>query len=208
MKRLFTTLFLLIAVITIIFLIFGDSKLFQPEFLKSYSDNFYTFSILSFLLLSLDILLPIPSSIVMYINGAVLGFINGFFISLSSLMVTHLLGYQLGRFSSIIVRGEDIGRAQSIINSYGIMGIMLSRGIPVLAEGVSIMAGHYKLSFNKFMFYNLLGLLPVCAIYTYFGSLAKNGNLFVITLGVTTLVAGMMWLIRMKIVRKPTVDQS
>ena len=64
-------------VILITFGLFEGLETYFPQQLRALGDHSESYAFISFLILSGDILLPVPSSIVMYLNGLVLGPIWG-----------------------------------------------------------------------------------------------------------------------------------
>ena len=84
--------------------------------------------------LAADVLIPVPSSLVGTLLGGRLGFIPGFLWSFLGLMLGNLAGYGLGRL--VHRRGdEDVPDAPARIV------VVLSRPVPVLAEGMTFAAG-------------------------------------------------------------------
>ena len=143
MKRLLFPFFILILIIIVLFLglpgledVFSDLIADSANRTKSY------FSIISFSLLALDVFLPIPSSIVMFFNGSVLGFLIGGVLSLISSLVSSVVGYFFGKiFYKKINKNyteDELFKSAHIINNYGFSGVIMTRGIPILSEAVSI----------------------------------------------------------------------
>jgi 3-dehydroquinate synthase len=113
-------------------------------------------------LLTLDVLLPIPSSIIGALLGGRLGFGAGFIWSFFGLAAGHALGYALGRL--VPERwSSQLPAAPSWI------AILLSRPVPVFAEALAIAAGAERMPLAAFASSAALG----DAIYA--GVLAANG---------------------------------
>jgi uncharacterized membrane protein YdjX (TVP38/TMEM64 family) len=95
-------------------------------------------------LLAVDILLPVPSSIVGTMLGARLGFLPGFLATFAGLMTGQLLAYAGSRR---LLRREqgDLPAAPTL------MAIFLSRPVPVLAEAMALAAGASQLSWRQFL---------------------------------------------------------
>lgn len=94
-------------------------------------------------LLALDVLLPIPSSIVGAMLGGRLGFAVGFFWAFTGLCTGQLVGYALGR--ALPARwSSELPEAPTVALT------LLSRPVPVLAEAVAIAAGATRLPFAQF----------------------------------------------------------
>jgi uncharacterized membrane protein YdjX (TVP38/TMEM64 family) len=95
-------------------------------------------------LLAVDILLPVPSSIVGTMLGARLGFLPGFLATFAGLMTGQMLAYAGSRR---LLRREqgDLPAAPTL------MAIFLSRPVPVLAEAMALAAGASRLSWKQFL---------------------------------------------------------
>lgn len=113
-------------------------------------------------LLALDVLLPIPSSIVAALLGARLGFGWGFACGLCGLTVGHVIGYWLGVL--VPARARDELPAMTTFPL-----VLLTRPLPVLAEAVAIGAGALRVRFSRFFVPMLLGNTLYAAI------MAANG---------------------------------
>ena len=113
-------------------------------------------------LLTLDVLLPIPSSIIGALLGGRLGFGAGFMWSFFGLVLGHAVGYALGRL--VPQRwSSQLPAAPSWI------AVLLSRPVPVFAEALAIAAGAERMPLAAFASSVALG----DAIYA--GALAANG---------------------------------
>jgi len=113
-------------------------------------------------LLALDVLLPIPSSIVAALLGARLGLAWGFACSVLGLCAGHVIGYLAGRLVPERAREE-----LPAISTFPL--VLLTRPVPVLAEAVAIGAGALRVPFARFALPMVLGN----ALYA--GVMAANG---------------------------------
>jgi membrane protein DedA with SNARE-associated domain len=86
------------------------------------------------LLLALDVLLPIPSSVIGALLGARLGFAQGFAFAFAGLCTGHAVGYALGRLA-------PVRYASALPSAPSAGAVLLSRPVPVFAEAVAIAAG-------------------------------------------------------------------
>ncbi|HPP88311.1 MAG TPA: hypothetical protein PLM75_10680, partial [bacterium] len=87
--------------------------------LRDVSANHVAYSFISFLVLTSDIVLPVPSSIVMYLNGYVLGILIGSLVSLISLLVSSIIGYFVGRLTSLGLKVKSERNANEVLAKYG-----------------------------------------------------------------------------------------
>ena len=122
-----------------------------------------------------DLVLPVPSSVVMTLSGCFLGFGAGTVASFAGAMCSALLGFGLCRifgrraFSRIAGTG-DSSRVERLMARYGPWAIILSRAVPMLTEVVSCLAGLGGMSMRRFALLSVAGTLPICAVYAWAGS--------------------------------------
>jgi uncharacterized membrane protein YdjX (TVP38/TMEM64 family) len=186
--------------ITALYLLFENVEPFFGDLLSQVKDNPFDYASLSFIILVSDIILPVPSSIVMYSNGAILGMLNGFLLSLISVILSSVVGYFIGRGSSAILKSEVDVSAKKILEKYGYPAVLITRGIPIISESVCIVCGFNRYNFVVYLALNVAGYIPICLIYAYFGSIAANQNLFFISLGSSLLVSFLLWVFGKKLI--------
>jgi uncharacterized membrane protein YdjX (TVP38/TMEM64 family) len=120
------------------------------RWLSGSDDHAGAFAAIGALLLSLDVLLPIPSSVVGVMLGARLGLGLGFVCTLAGLLAGHAAGYWLGRLAPARW-GAALPSAPTVV------GIALTRPVPVLAEAVTLAAGALRVPWPRFALATLLG---------------------------------------------------
>jgi uncharacterized membrane protein YdjX (TVP38/TMEM64 family) len=151
------------------------------------------------LLLATDIVLPVPSSLVSTLAGAALGFWGGVLAIWLGMCAGCLLGYWLGRgagrVAMVRIVGEDeLGRARAALSGAGGLALLLTRGVPVLAETMVLGAGAAKMPFGPFLAITCAANLAVALAYAAVGALAlSNGSFFLFFLGLA-VVPGLGWL--------------
>lgn len=136
------------------------------RWLEAQGDHALSIGAVGAALLALDVLLPIPSSILGALLGGRLGFLQGFSWSLLGLSVGSALGYALGRLWP--ARFADELRAVTS-DAPAVATVLLSRPVPVLAEAVSLAAGVTRVPVARFLIASLTGN----ALYA--AALAANG---------------------------------
>jgi len=130
-------------------------------------------------LLAADLVLPVPSSVLMTLKGVLIGPIWGSLVSFAGSMAGAALGFGLGRrfgrpFVLRISSEEEISNMDGFIEKYGPYGILLSRPVPMMTETVSCLAGLSDMSFRTFLFASALGTLPICVLYAWAGAASKS----------------------------------
>lgn len=127
-----------------------------------------------FSFLSLDILLPIPSSIASTLCGSILGFFYGFLTSFMAMNVSCAIGYILGRFfektSKRFISDKETEQLKNNTKNEFFF-ILAMRPIPVLAEASLIYAGtqHYRASTVTYS--SLLSNASISAVYALIGTI-------------------------------------
>lgn len=150
------------------------------------------------LLLVIDVLVPVPSSLVMITLGSSFGILWGSLFSFCGVMGAAILGFALGRFSKPAIRfllsESDQKKTNSFIDQWGIVAIIITRPMPLLAETTVLMAGTTGLSWKKLVLASVIGNVPIAILYAWTGAAARsiNGGLwsFLLAMG----IAGIFWL--------------
>lgn len=150
-------------------------------------------------LLIADVLLPVPSSLVMVAHGALFGVVTGTFLSLLGSVGAALFGFAIGRRGGSllerIVSPDERNRADHILARWGALAVIVTRPIPLLAETVAIMAGASPLGWRRMALAALVGSLPPALLYALTGAAVANLPSTALMFGVVLLVMGSFWLI-------------
>jgi uncharacterized membrane protein YdjX (TVP38/TMEM64 family) len=128
------------------FVIIGELP--GDRWLSAVDDNALMFGLWGGGLLALDIVLPVPSSILGTLLGARLGFWFGFACTWVGLMAGNLIGFSLTRWALTRLRHWlppfPHATTQAIV--------FLSRPVPVFAEAVALAAGATRMPVHQFLF--------------------------------------------------------
>lgn len=129
-------------------------------------------------LLIADVLLPVPSSLIMVSNGVLFGPVLGASLSLLGSMGAALTAYWLGRVGAPVVarlvNSRDMRSAQQLFERFGPSAIALSRPLPIVAETLALFAGASRMPLRPFLGSALLGNTPVCISYAFAGAAAEH----------------------------------
>ena len=144
-------------------------------------------------LLSTDILLPIPSSVVSTMAGWKLGWFWGTWATWWGMNLGAIVGFGFARrwggpFARHFSKQEDLQRMRLISNRYGPLVLVLTRGMPVFAEASVLIAGIHALSWWRFLPAVLLSNLGVAAAYTALGDFAERHQWLPLALGVAVAI--------------------
>ncbi len=125
-------------------------------------------------LLALDVLLPVPSSLVALGAGGLLGGPLGTAVVWVGLSLGSVLGYGVGwsaRSAAQRVGGQAGYRAlEGFMQRWGWMGLVVLRPVPVLAEGSLLLASACGLSLRTTLAATLPANLVVAAAYAFGGA--------------------------------------
>ena len=133
------------------------------------------------LLLAADILLPVPSSLVMILSGAAFGVWWGALLSLAGSIGGEWLGFELARrfgvsLSTRLVGDQDMADMRVVMARHGAVAVLVTRALPVVMETMSVVAGLSAMKRSTFLITSLAGTLPVALAYAYAGALSRQMN--------------------------------
>lgn len=194
MKALLYPFLITSLVILVTFGLFEGLETYFPQQLKALNGHAGSYASVSFLVLAGDILLPVPSSIVMYLNGLIVGPLFGTLLSFSALMVGSVVGYFIGKMSAGIAKKQQNEQASLLLEKYGPAILVLTRGIPVISESLCFVCGFNRIHFRRYLLYSAIGYLPVCLVYALFGSMGKSDAVgFLWSFAASFAVSGLVW---------------
>lgn len=161
-------------------------------------------------LLLADVFIPIPSSVVMIAHGAAFGVLGGFLLSLAAsvggAMIGWWVGYRGSRIMDRVVSPDEKRQANAFIRRYGLLAIIISRLLPIVAETVSIMSGTTDIGWRRVLVATTIGSIPPALIYAIAGSATTDfASGALVTVGVV-LVAGVAWLVGRRVMPDDTVE--
>lgn len=150
-------------------------------------------------LLIADVLLPIPSSLLMVANGALLGTGPGALATIASTLLGGMLAFWLGRRGApwLMARISDRERAQAdrFFERWGPMAVLVSRPVPIIAETIGILAGTTAMGWPRFLVSVFLGNLPPAILYAFAGSSAMKASYTVAIFLILVGLAAGWWLL-------------
>jgi uncharacterized membrane protein YdjX (TVP38/TMEM64 family) len=150
-------------------------------------------------LLAIDVLLPVPSSLVMVASGALFGVGWGAAIALAGSLGGEWLGFEIakrwGRPAARRLVGDvDFDALTTLMSRHGAPLVAVTRPLPIAMETFSVIAGLAGMPRATFLGASLLGTAPIVVIYAWAGAHSRQtGNLVPAIVIVTALGAAGWW---------------
>ena len=192
---------LVLALILVPFTLFEESVTRYSEQLMSSTSERRLLVGVVVTLLTADVLLPIPSSFLAAGAVSLLGGWQGGFAIAMGMTAAAWLGYAIGRWGGQplarrVAGDAELVRAGRMMQRYGAWVLLLCRGVPVLAEASTLLAGTARLSLWQFGLVTALGNVGLAGAYATISILDLSGGLAVLApfcFGVI-VPAGAWWL--------------
>jgi uncharacterized membrane protein YdjX (TVP38/TMEM64 family) len=150
-------------------------------------------------LLVADVLLPVPSSLVMVAHGALFGVWVGTLLSLVGSVGAALFGFAIGRrgggLLERLVTREERERADRLLQRWGALAVIVTRPVPLLAETVAIMAGTSSMGWGRLTLAAVAGSLPPALLYAVTGAAVANFQSTTLVFFCVLFVAGLFWVV-------------
>lgn len=150
-------------------------------------------------LLAADVLLPIPSSLVMILSGAAFGVLWGSVLALAGSILGEWLGFELvrrlGRRASRRLAGDDEWLALNrFFERHGAVAVIVTRPLPVVMETMSLVAGLSVMPRRVFLAASLVGTAPIVVLYAYAGAVSRELGSVLPAVVILVAVFGLGWL--------------
>jgi uncharacterized membrane protein YdjX (TVP38/TMEM64 family) len=154
-------------------------------------------------LLVADVVIPVPSSLLMIANGVFYGIAAGTAFSVVGATGAVVLGWALGRWctrpAERFIPTTERMRAQALVERWGVLAVIASRPVPILAEAVAIVAGLAGMRLRELLPAAVLGSLPAALLYAATGAgVARLDNVLLVFSSVLGL-AVLTWWIGMRV---------
>ena len=150
-------------------------------------------------LLSADLFLPIPSSIIMVLSGAAFGVAWGSALSFIGSVGGEWLGFELVRrygrpAAALVADDEDLASLEHLVAQHGVAAVLVTRALPVVMETMSVVAGLSRMSRARFLMASTVGTLPIVVVYAYAGAVSRQFESAVPAGIMIVAVAGCAWI--------------
>ena len=132
-------------------------------------------------ILAADVVLPVPSSFVSTFAGAKLGPLVATAASWLGMTLGAALAFGLARwfgrpFAARLAAAGDVDRTLALTERFGAWLLVLTRGVPILAEASVLALGVSQLPWSKFWPALVLSNLGIALVYAFFGHLAREAH--------------------------------
>lgn len=163
-------------------------------------------------LLIADVILPVPSSGVMIVQGAVYGVAVGAVLSVIGGTGATVVGFLLGRRGQAVLERwagtEQQARAVALLDRYGVWAIIATRPVPMLAESVSIMAGTGRLRWWQVAWAGAVGNIVPAIGYAAVGAYAATFVNALTVFALVITVAGIVWFVQYRVANRVSAQRE
>lgn len=173
----------------------------------------FNLALLLIALLALDVVLPVPSSLVALLAVAMLGSLGGYLVIFIGLCLGAGLGYALGAGYFRLLSGR-LGLHQrqpgQLAYRLGTLSLICLRGVPVLAETSVVAAGMQRYPLRAFTVITTLANAGLALAYTAIGTFLIEQNALLVTI-LASMVLPVVFVAGyslFKATRKPHAEQA
>ncbi|AXI61684.1 3-dehydroquinate synthase [Pseudomonas kribbensis] len=164
-------------------------------------------------LLALDVVLPVPSSVVALLAVAILGSVGGYLVIFIGLCLGAGLGYALGAgyFRMLSSRlGLHQRKPGQMAYRLGTLSLICLRGVPVLAETSVVAAGMQRYPLRSFLLVTTLANAGLALAYSAIGTFLVEENALLVTILASMVLPGLFiaGYSLFKALRKHTAEQT
>ncbi len=154
-----------------------------------------TLALLLTVLLALDVLLPVPSSMVALLAVATLGGVGGYLVIFIGLCLGANLGYWLGAGYFRLLAGwlsiKERKQAGQLASRLSTLSLVCLRGVPVLAETSVLAAGMQRYPLRKFLLVTTLANAGLALAYSAIGTFIMEKDALLLTILVSMVLPGL-----------------
>ena len=167
----------LLAVPIIPFVLFGDLVQERIEAYSATNPSAGATAALVVGLLSADVFLPVPASLISTLGGWQLGAWGGTVASWLGMNLGAVIGFWLARqwgrpLALRLTSAQSLERMEGLSQRYVNEVLILARGVPVFAEASVLLVGIHRLPWHRFLPPILLSNLGIALAYSVFGDIA------------------------------------
>jgi uncharacterized membrane protein YdjX (TVP38/TMEM64 family) len=114
-----------------------------------------------------------------------------------------VVGRRGGRFLDRVVPRDELDRAERLLDRWGLLAIVATRPVPIVAESVAVMAGASRVPVSTVLAGAVVGALPAAVLYAVAGALAASFVDGALVFVAIVAVAAVTWAVgRLRILRR------
>lgn len=155
-------------------------------------------AVLAVALLVADVVLPVPSSVVMVSLGAAYGVAIGAVLATIGSLAAAGVAFAIGRRAAgrldRVVTASDQAAFTRWFDRRGVVAVILSRPVPIVAETVAGLAGSSAMPARRFLAAAAVGVVPVAVAYAATGAAVAELDDAVSIVAIVSITAGSAWL--------------
>lgn len=160
----------------------------------------FTAAVIGVGLLIADVVLPVPSSLVMVLHGALFGIVLGTLLSLTGSLGAALVAFGIGRrggpLLEKLVLPSERRRAEELLGRWGAIAIVITRPVPLLAETTAVLAAATRsISWRRFITATATGTMPMAVLYAAAGATAAGAASLGVVFALVLSLAAITWLV-------------
>lgn len=145
------------------------------------------------LVLAVDLLLPIPSSAVSTYGGGILGLWPATLASALGMTIGACIGFAIARLCGPrvlprLAKREDLERLDPFAGEYGVLLLLTTRPLPILAEAAVVLLGALGLPWRRFVPPLVASNLVISFAYAALGAWAIEWEALPIAVGLSLAV--------------------
>ncbi len=155
-------------------------------------------------LLCADIVLPIPSTVVMSALGLIYGWWLGGLIAAGGSLLSGVIAYAacrwFGHAAALWIAGDEgLAKGERLFQKQGGWLVALSRWMPVLPEAVACLAGLVQMPWRDFLLALVCGTVPLGFAFAAIGALGSTSPNLAIAL--SAFVPVLLWLLARRLLK-------
>ncbi|MEM7156010.1 MAG: VTT domain-containing protein [Myxococcota bacterium] len=148
-------------------------------------------------LLVADVLIPVPASVIMIAHGVLFGAVLGAALSLVGSVAAAAVGFGIGRrggrWLDRLVTEQQRARADALLQRWGMVAIIATRPVPIVAESVAILAGTSSFGWTKMLVASAVGSIPAAVAFALVGAWGVSFDDSLLIFGAVLGLAGLAW---------------
>ena len=206
-RRVWLLIVLLLAAIIVPFMIWGDhfDATLSLDGARAWMQSYGRWAWLAgILLLCADIVLPIPSTVVMSALGLMYGWWWGGVAAAFGSWLSGIFAYAACRYAGQgaarwIAGEEGLAKVETLFAKQGGWLVTLSRWMPVLPEAVACLAGIAQMPWRTFVIALTCGSVPLGFAFAAIGAIGEMHPTLAVVLGAAVPV--LLWVVARRVLR-------